>query len=97
MTFVVTGMALGRLDLSSGAVRRRLAVVGPALIAFGQGVSWLTLRLTGGAKEIMAGSPGMKDFDFLKDRSAMQGPCMAEGSFDLPIGSGPGSGAVCRR
>jgi len=46
MTFVVTGMALGRLDLSSGAVRRRLAVVGPALIAFGQGVSWLTLRLT---------------------------------------------------
>ncbi len=46
MTFVVTGMALGRLDLSSGAVRRRLAVVGPALIAFGYGVSWLALRVT---------------------------------------------------
>ncbi len=46
MTFVVTGMALGRLDLASGAVRRRLAVVGPALIAFGYGVSWLALRVT---------------------------------------------------
>ncbi|MFF8968472.1 hypothetical protein [Streptomyces sp. NPDC014995] len=78
---------VGVLDLSSGAVRR-LAVVGPALIAFGRGVSWLTLRLTGGAKEIMAGLPGMKDFDVLKDRSAMQDPGMAEGSFDLPIGSG---------
>lgn len=88
MTFVVTGMALGRLDLSSGAVRRRLAVVGPALITFGYGISWLTLRLTGGAKEIMAGLPGMKDFDVLKDRSAMQDPGMAEGSFDLRVGSG---------
>ncbi|GAA4064021.1 hypothetical protein [Streptomyces shaanxiensis] len=38
------GMTLGRLDLSSGAVRLRLAVVGPALIAFGYAVSWLALR-----------------------------------------------------
>jgi uncharacterized membrane protein YeiB len=88
MTFVVTGMALGRLDLASGAVRRRLAVVGPALIAFGYGVSWLALRLTGGAEKMMAGMPGMKDFDVLKDRGAMKDPGMAEGSFDLPVGSG---------
>ncbi|GHE71849.1 heparan-alpha-glucosaminide N-acetyltransferase domain-containing protein [Streptomyces capitiformicae] len=88
MTFVVTGMALGRLDLASGAVRRRLAVVGPALIAFGYGVSWLALRVTGGAKEMMAGMPDMKDFDVLKDRTAMKDPGMAAGSFDLPVGSG---------
>ncbi|MDX3752289.1 DUF418 domain-containing protein [Streptomyces sp. AK08-02] len=88
MTFVVTGMALGRLDLSSGAVRRRLAVVGPALIAFGYGVSWLALRLTDGAREMAAGMPGMKEFDVFKDRGAMPDPGMAEGSFDLPVGSG---------
>ncbi|MCD7440581.1 heparan-alpha-glucosaminide N-acetyltransferase domain-containing protein [Streptomyces lincolnensis] len=88
MTFVVTGMALGRLDLVSGAVRRRLAVVGPALIAFGYGVSWLALRLTGGAEKIMAGMPDMKDFGAMKDPSAMKDPGMAAGSFDLPVGSG---------
>ncbi|MGW2640863.1 DUF418 domain-containing protein [Streptomyces sp. NPDC001348] len=89
MTFVVTGMALGRLDLTSGAVRRRLAVVGPALIAFGYGVSWLALRLTDGAQKIAAGMPGM-DFDPVKDSSAMTDPGMAEGSFDLPVGGGLG-------
>ncbi|MEU0061411.1 DUF418 domain-containing protein [Streptomyces sp. NPDC006334] len=88
MTFVVTGMALGRLDLSSGAVRRRLAVVGPALIAFGYGVSWLALRLTGGAREIMAGMPDMKGFEILKDGTAMKDSGMAAGSFDLPVGNG---------
>ncbi|WP_189785466.1 DUF418 domain-containing protein [Streptomyces capitiformicae] len=82
MTFVVTGMALGRLDLTSGAVRRRLAVVGPALIAFGYGVSWLVLRVTGGDQKIMAGMPDMKDFDAMKD------PGMAAGAFDMPVGSG---------
>ncbi|NUT25829.1 MAG: DUF418 domain-containing protein [Streptomyces sp.] len=80
MTFVVTGMVLGRLDLTSGAVRRRLAVVGPALVAFGYGVSWLALRLTGGAEKIMAGMPA------LKDPGAMKDPGMAAGSFDAPVG-----------
>ncbi|SPF06982.1 putative membrane protein [Streptomyces sp. MA5143a] len=82
MTFVVTGMALGRLDLSSGTVRRRLAVVGPALIAFGYGVSWLVLRLTGGDKEIAATMPDMKDFEALKDAGA------SASAFDMPVGSG---------
>ncbi|MFJ8537294.1 DUF418 domain-containing protein [Streptomyces sp. NPDC093591] len=84
MTFVVTGMTLGRLDLSSGAVRRQLSVVGPALIAFGYGVSWLVLRLTGGAQKIMAGMPVMKDPGAMKD------PGMAAGSFDSPVGGGLG-------
>ncbi|MGW2570009.1 DUF418 domain-containing protein [Streptomyces sp. NPDC001537] len=84
MTFVVTGMTLGRLDLSSGTVRRRLAVVGPAMIAFGYGVSWLVLRLTGGAQKIMAGMPAMQDAGAMKD------PGMASGSFDSPVGGGLG-------
>ncbi|MEW1649023.1 DUF418 domain-containing protein [Streptomyces sp. NPDC091219] len=84
MTFVVTGMTLGRLDLSSGAVRRRLAVVGPAMIALGYGVSWLALRLTGGAQKIMAGMPDMKDPGAMKD------PGMASMSFDSPVGGGLG-------
>ncbi|WP_369228595.1 DUF418 domain-containing protein (plasmid) [Streptomyces sp. R39] len=84
MTFVVTGMTLGRLDLSSGAVRRRLAVVGPAMIAFGYGVSWLALRLTGGAQKIMAGMPAMNGPGAMKD------PGMASGSFDSPVGGGLG-------
>jgi hypothetical protein len=41
MAFVVTGMALGRLDLTSGAVQRRLAELGPALIVLGYGTSLL--------------------------------------------------------
>ncbi|WP_340377424.1 DUF418 domain-containing protein [Streptomyces sp. SS7] len=82
MTFVVTGMTLGRLDITSGAVQRRLAVVGPALIAFGYGVSWLVLRLTGGDKEIAAAMPDMKDLEALKDSG------MATGSFDMPVGRG---------
>ncbi|AXE87459.1 DUF418 domain-containing protein [Streptomyces sp. Go-475] len=90
MTFVVTGMTLGRLDLTSRTVQRRLAVVGPALIAFGYGVSWLALRLTGGAQKIMAGMPGMKDFGAMKDPGAMKDAAMASGSFDSPVGGGLG-------
>ncbi|MFF5369515.1 DUF418 domain-containing protein [Streptomyces sp. NPDC013187] len=69
-------------------VQRRLAVVGPALIVFGYGVSCPTLRLTGGAEKSMGGMPEMKDFDVLKDRGVIKDPGMAEGSFDLPVGGG---------
>ncbi|QNP75213.1 DUF418 domain-containing protein [Streptomyces roseirectus] len=75
MTFVVTGMAVGRLDLASGAVRRGLAVTGAALIAFGYGVSWLVLRVTGGAGEIVSRMPAKDDF------------AAAKGAFDSPVGS----------
>lgn len=86
MTFVVTGMTLGRLDLNSGAVQRRLAVVGPAMIAFGYGVSWLALRLTGGAQEIKAQLAAMKDSGAMKDPGAMGDAGLAEGAFDMPVG-----------
>jgi uncharacterized membrane protein YeiB len=45
MPFVLAGMALGRLDLASAAVRIRLAVLGPALALLGYGGSWLAFRL----------------------------------------------------
>ncbi|MFJ9690807.1 DUF418 domain-containing protein [Kitasatospora sp. NPDC101183] len=52
MTFVVTGMALGRLDLSAVGVQRRLAGLGAALIAFGYGVPYLLTRLSGRLHEV---------------------------------------------
>lgn len=68
MAFVVAGMALGRLDLASGTVRRRLAVVGPALVVLAYGTAWLLSRLVDGVRavtEVQAGSahdPGPKSF-----------------------------------
>ncbi|MEJ2853249.1 MULTISPECIES: DUF418 domain-containing protein [unclassified Saccharothrix] len=59
MAFVVAGMALGRLDLASATVRRRLAVVGPALVVFAYGAAWLLSRLFDGVRavaEVRAGS-----------------------------------------
>ncbi|MFE9023582.1 DUF418 domain-containing protein [Streptomyces sp. NPDC007808] len=41
MSFVIAGMALGRLDLSSGTVQRRLAALGAALTAAAYGMSLL--------------------------------------------------------
>jgi uncharacterized membrane protein YeiB len=41
LPFVVTGMALGRLDLAVGTVQRRLALLGPALVVLGYGTSLL--------------------------------------------------------
>ncbi|MFT2015662.1 DUF418 domain-containing protein [Streptomyces sp. 796.1] len=45
MPFVLAGMAVGRLDLRAPRVRARLAVLGPALAAFGYGASWLALQV----------------------------------------------------
>lgn len=41
MPFVIAGMALGRLDLSSGTVQRRLAALGAALTVTAYGMSLL--------------------------------------------------------
>lgn len=51
MPFMVAGMALGRLDLASAAVRVRLAVLGPALAIVGYGGSWLALHILPGIVE----------------------------------------------
>ena len=51
MAFIVAGMALGRLDVSSGTVRKRLAVFGPALAVFAYGTSWLLAQLIDGVRE----------------------------------------------
>ncbi|WP_035283831.1 heparan-alpha-glucosaminide N-acetyltransferase domain-containing protein [Actinokineospora spheciospongiae] len=50
MAFVTAGMALGRLDLSTHTVRRRLAVFGPGLAVFAHGTSWLMSRLFEGVR-----------------------------------------------
>ncbi len=45
MPFVVTGMALARLDLAAGTVQRRLAALGPVMMALGYGSAWLIGKL----------------------------------------------------
>ncbi|MFB7898191.1 DUF418 domain-containing protein [Streptomyces xiamenensis] len=47
LPFVVTGMAVARLDLGSARIRGRLAALGAVLAALGYGCSWLALRLPG--------------------------------------------------
>ncbi|WIY01152.1 DUF418 domain-containing protein [Amycolatopsis mongoliensis] len=51
MAFVIAGMALGRLDLTASTVRRRLAALGPTLVVFAYGTSWLLGRLFDGVRE----------------------------------------------
>ncbi|MEU0880839.1 DUF418 domain-containing protein [Lentzea sp. NPDC005914] len=59
MAFVIAGMALGRLDLSSGTVLRRLAVFGPALAVFAYGTSWLLANLIDGVRAAVEGQAAM--------------------------------------
>jgi len=54
MAFVVAGMAVGRLDLRSTAVRGALAGVGAVLVLLGQGLSWLLLYPLGAVDRIAA-------------------------------------------
>ena len=45
MSYVIAGMALGRIDLEAASVRRRLAVLGCGLAVAGYGGSWLAVRI----------------------------------------------------
>ncbi|WP_158853809.1 DUF418 domain-containing protein [Saccharothrix deserti] len=60
MPFVIAGMALGRLDLAAGAVQRRLAALGPALVVLGYGTS---LLLTGKDALKSTAESGSSSFD----------------------------------
>ncbi len=54
MPFVLAGMALARLDLGSGRIRRRLAWTGTALAVLGYGGSWLALHTVPHARAAVA-------------------------------------------
>ncbi|ANN18285.1 hypothetical protein SD37_23365 [Amycolatopsis orientalis] len=100
MTFVVAGMALGRADLDSSAVRRRLAAIGAALIAFGYGVPWLLTRFIDGLREAAeqpwgrgaekAGSAAAKTLGEGAKAMAEGGKSMVEGGPKGMDGSGWG-------
>jgi len=45
MSYILAGMALGRLDLAKRAVQIRLAIIGPALALLGYGGAWLVGKL----------------------------------------------------
>ncbi|MGW5645688.1 DUF418 domain-containing protein [Saccharopolyspora sp. NPDC003752] len=52
MPFVFVGIAVGRLDLHSTAVRLRLLVAGAGVAVVGYGGSWLALNVFGGVKAL---------------------------------------------
>ncbi|MFF6952949.1 DUF418 domain-containing protein [Streptomyces iakyrus] len=79
MAFVITGMALGRLDLSAGTVQRRLAALGTGLTVVAYGTSLL-----------LAGKDAL--MSMAEDGSASSGSgSMPPGSGSMPpdIGSFP--------
>ncbi|HET6706272.1 DUF418 domain-containing protein [Amycolatopsis sp.] len=94
MAFVIAGMALGRLDLTAGTVRRRLAALGPALIVFAYGTSWLLGRLFDGVRaaaemqSAAAHGSGSKSFGSGADMA----PPDATGSAWTLLTAGPHSG-----
>ncbi|SEL42717.1 Uncharacterized membrane protein YeiB [Blastococcus sp. DSM 46786] len=70
IAFVLVGLAVGRLDLASGAVRLRLAAAGAAAAVLGYGGGWVSTRLlAGGAPsagpETGFTVPGVFDVDWL--------------------------------
>lgn len=73
-------MALARLDLAARSVRRRLAVLGPALVLLGYGTSWLVLKALGHS---IPGPmvDGMPSKDAMADMAAGSGPPPADGFF----------------
>ncbi|PBC60961.1 hypothetical protein BKI49_26880 [Streptomyces sp. Tue6028] len=54
LPFIVTGMAVARLDLTSQRVLGKVAVTGGALAVLGYGGSWLALHLVPGAQSAVA-------------------------------------------
>ncbi|MFE5921402.1 DUF418 domain-containing protein [Streptomyces sp. NPDC056468] len=52
--FMIAGMAVARLDLTSARVRGRLALTGTALVVLGYGGSWLALTLVPHASAAVA-------------------------------------------
>ncbi|WP_433273774.1 DUF418 domain-containing protein [Pseudonocardia xinjiangensis] len=54
MPFVLAGLAIGRLDLRSAAVRARLAIAGVAAAVIGYGGSWLAVDVLGGREALIA-------------------------------------------
>jgi uncharacterized membrane protein YeiB len=95
MAFIIAGMALGRLDVSSGAVRKRLAVFGPALAVFAYGTSWLLAQLIDGVREAAdmqsARAPGGDKGAGPKDLGSVGDAVPPSGSGDMMPPSGPGS------
>ncbi|MEU9189047.1 DUF418 domain-containing protein [Streptomyces sp. NPDC048484] len=54
MPFMITGMAVARLDLTQGRIRNRLAATGGGLAVLGYGGSWLALNFIPHARATVA-------------------------------------------
>ncbi|GHE29632.1 hypothetical protein GCM10017771_45570 [Streptomyces capitiformicae] len=86
MSFVIAGMALGRLDLSSGTVQKRLAALGASLTAAAYGMS-LLLAGKGALRSTAEGGSSSGGSGSMPPASGSMPP--ASGSVPLDGGSFP--------
>ncbi len=103
MSFVIAGMALGRLDLSSGTVQKRLAAFGAAITATAYGMS-LLLAGPGALRSLAedgpsSGGSGSASFGSMPSSGGSGSMPLDGGSFpDMPASSllaaGPHSGTT---
>ena len=96
MPFVVAGMALARLDLTSRLVLRRLALFGPALIVLGYGTPWLASLLFPGVRAAMdmPAGPGSAMGAELGSKSLGLAPPDSAGSAWSLLTAGPHTGTT---
>ncbi|MFE1946200.1 DUF418 domain-containing protein [Streptomyces massasporeus] len=95
MSFVIAGMALGRLDLSSGTVQRRLAALGAALTVSAYGMSLLLAgkdALRSMAEDGSSGSSGSLPLD--SGSVSLDGGSFPERPASMLLTAGPHSGTT---
>ncbi|PWI20524.1 hypothetical protein DI272_17790 [Streptomyces sp. Act143] len=98
LPFVISGMALGRLDLSSGTVQRRLAALGAGLTAAAYGLS-LLLAGKGALRSMAEDGPSSSSSGGSGSMPLGSGSAPLDGSFpEMPASSlltaGPHSGTT---
>jgi uncharacterized membrane protein len=96
MSFVIAGMALGRLDLSSGTVQKRLAALGAALTAAAYGMS-LLLAGKGALRSLAEGgssSGGSGSMPPASGSVPLDGGSLPEMPASLLLTAGPHSGTT---
>lgn len=96
MPFVIAGMALARLDLTTRTVQGRLAMVGPALIALGYGTPWLASLLFPGLRAATEAPTGKDMSSELGSMKSLDGLASADqaGSPWTLLTAGPHTGTT---
>lgn len=78
MTFVVAGMALGRVDLASTAMRLRAAAVGAGLTLIGYGIPWSIAQVIGGTFKSLHDAPSGRAAEAFASSATQAAPVEGE-------------------